>query len=110
MYFQRYKNVLDVFISPSKDDGVLNKWLNRVADALKRLAGNAVEALPAIVGSVVDAILRFLGVNTRRDSELESIDKAKNLGFRVYDHGMVTYEEKKLGLSAYYDIRIRVMS
>ena len=28
---------------------------------LKRLAGKAVEALPAIVGSVVGAILSFLG-------------------------------------------------
>ena len=32
-----------------------------LADALKRLAGKAVEALPAIAGSVVGAILSFLG-------------------------------------------------
>ena len=42
--------------SPPKDEGVLKKWLNRLADALKRLAGKAVEALPAIVGSVAGAI------------------------------------------------------
>ena len=36
---------------PSKDEGVLNKWLNMLADALKRFAGKAVEALPAIVES-----------------------------------------------------------
>ena len=47
--------------SPSKDDGVLNKWLNRLADALKRLVGKAVEALPAIVGSIVGVILSFSG-------------------------------------------------
>ena len=47
--------------SPPKDEGVLKKWLDRLADALKRLTGRAVEALPAIVGSVVDAILSFLG-------------------------------------------------
>ena len=47
--------------SPPKDEGVLKKWLNRLADALKRLAGKAVEALPAIVGSVAGAILSFLG-------------------------------------------------
>ena len=41
--------------SPSKDEGALKKWLDRLADALKRLAGKAVEALPAIVGSVVGA-------------------------------------------------------
>ena len=47
--------------SPSKDAGVLNKWLNRLADALKRLAGKAVKALCAIVGSAVGTILSFLG-------------------------------------------------
>ena len=59
LYFQRYKDVLDVFLK------------------------------------------------TRRDSELEQkdIDKAKNVSFRVYDQGVVTYEQNKLGLSAYYDKR-----
>ena len=47
--------------SPPKDEGVLKKWLDRLADALKRHVGKAVEALPAIVGSVVGAILTFLG-------------------------------------------------
>ena len=44
-----------------KDEGILKKSLDSLADALKRLAGKAVEALPAIVGSVVGAILSFLG-------------------------------------------------
>ena len=39
----------------------MRKWLNRLADALKRLAGKAAEALPAIVGSVVGVILSLLG-------------------------------------------------
>ena len=39
----------------------MKKWLQRLANALKELAGKAVEALPAIVGSVVGAILSFLG-------------------------------------------------
>ena len=47
--------------STPKDEGILKKWLDRLADALKRLAGNAVEAFPAIVGSAVSAILSFLG-------------------------------------------------
>ena len=38
---------------------------------------------------------------TRKDSELKDIGKAKNVGFRVYDQSMVTYEQNKLGLSAY---------
>ena len=32
-------------VPPSKDKGTLQKWLDRLADALKRLAGKAVEAL-----------------------------------------------------------------
>ena len=55
LYFQRYKDVLDVFLK------------------------------------------------IRRESELEEkdIDKAKNVGFRVYDQGIVIYEQTKLGSSAY---------
>ena len=51
--------------SPTKDEGILKKWLDRLADALKRLAGKAVQALPAIVGSAVGAILSFLGKAVR---------------------------------------------
>ena len=42
---------------------------------------------------------------TRRDSELEEkdIDKAKDVELRVYDQGVVTYEQNKLGLSGHYD-------
>ena len=47
--------------STPKDEGILKKWLDRLADALKRLAEKAIEALPAIVGSVAGAILSFLG-------------------------------------------------
>ena len=45
--------------SPPKDEGVLKKWLDRLA--LKRLSGKAVEALPAVMGSVGGAILSSLG-------------------------------------------------
>ena len=49
--------------SPPKDEGEFKKWLkkqlNRLANALKPLAGKAV--LPGIIGSVVGAILSFLG-------------------------------------------------
>ena len=47
--------------SPPKDEGALKKWLRKLADAFKTLAGKAVEVLPAIVESVVGAILSFLG-------------------------------------------------
>ena len=41
----------------------MKKWLNRPADPFKRFAGNAVsrQVLPGIVGSVLGAILSFLG-------------------------------------------------
>ena len=39
----------------------MKKWLDRLADALKKLAGRAAEALPGIIGSVVGAALSFLG-------------------------------------------------
>ena len=35
--------------SPPKDEGILKKWLDRLLNALKRLAGKAIRALPAIV-------------------------------------------------------------
>ena len=44
-----------------EDEGTLKKWLDRLANGLKRLAGKTVEALPAIVGSAVGAILSFFG-------------------------------------------------
>ena len=47
--------------SPPPKDESLKPWLDRVANALKRLAGKATETLPAIIGSVVGATLNFLG-------------------------------------------------
>ena len=43
----------------------MKKWLDRLTDALKRLARKAVETLPAIVGSVVGAISSLLGKTVR---------------------------------------------
>ena len=47
--------------SPPNEEGVLKKWLDSLPNVLKRLAGKAAEALPAIAESVVGAILSFLG-------------------------------------------------
>ena len=46
-------------------------------------------------------------LKARRDSELEEEDivKAKNVGFRVYDQRVVTYEQNELDLSGYYNKR-----
>ena len=38
-------------------------------------------------------------------SELQEVDKAINKGFRLHEQGMVTYQQNKLDLSAYYDKR-----
>ena len=43
--------------SPSKDKGTLKKWLDKLADGLKRFAGKAAEALPAISLEVL--LVRF---------------------------------------------------
>ena len=45
--------------TPSEDKGTLKKWLDRLVDALKRLAGKAAEVLPHIE-IAVGAILNFL--------------------------------------------------
>ena len=47
----------------------------------------------------------FLKGKRDRELEEEDIDKAKNVGFRVYDQGVVTYRQNKLGLSGCYDER-----
>ena len=47
--------------STPKDKEVVKKWLDRLANVLKILAGKAAEALSPIVGSVVGAILFLLG-------------------------------------------------
>ena len=39
----------------------MKKWLDKLADALKRLAGKAAESSPAVIGSVVGSILSLLG-------------------------------------------------
>ena len=39
----------------------MKKWLDRLADALKRLGGKAAEELSAIIGNAVGTILSFLG-------------------------------------------------
>ena len=50
--------------APPKDKNKLVEWfkdkLKRLSDALKRLAGKAVAALPGIIGSVFGAVLNFL--------------------------------------------------
>ena len=50
-----------------------------------------------------DVLDAFLKTRTGSEFEGKDIDKAKNVGFMVYDQGIVTYEQNKLGLSAYYD-------
>ena len=40
--------------------------------------------------------------NKRKDSiKSKAIDRVKNVDFRVYDQGNMTYEQYKLGSSAY---------
>ena len=48
-------------VFPTKREGTLKKWLNKLVDALRKLGGKAFEALPAIVGNIAGTILSFLG-------------------------------------------------
>ena len=45
------------------------KWLNKLADVLKKRSGKVAETLPATVGSVLGAILSFLGKAVRFAAE-----------------------------------------
>ena len=49
---------------PPNDENKLKKWvknvLQRLANALSRLAGKAAAALPGIIGSVIGAVLNYL--------------------------------------------------
>ena len=47
--------------APKEEGGVLKKWLDRLANALNRLAVKTVEPLPATIGTDVDSSLSFLG-------------------------------------------------
>ena len=55
--------------APPKCKEAFKNWLRRLADTPKRLAGKASEALLVIVGSVVGAILSFLGKTVEFVSE-----------------------------------------
>ena len=50
-----------------------------------------------------DVLDRFQNISEFQNAY---VDKAINKGFRVHEQGMVTYEQNKLGLSAYYDKRV----
>ena len=47
----------------------------------------------------------FIKERSVSDLEEKDIDKVKNVGFRIYGQGDMTYDQNKLGLSAYYDKR-----
>ena len=58
MFYEEEAELLEVSTTRRR---CLKKWLDSLADVFKRLAGKAIEALPAIVGSVAGASLSFLG-------------------------------------------------
>ena len=41
-----------------------------------------------------------------RNALFGALDKVTNIGFRKKEHHIVTYEQKKMGLSAYYDKKV----
>ena len=81
---------------------VQNEALNNKKYSCKGVSKNHNDLQFQRYKDTLDVFLR-----TRRDSELEEkdIDKSKNVVFRVYDQGVVIYEQNKPGFSAYYDKR-----
>ena len=69
------------------------KWFIAIMNHLTFFGGNSVSSGTTWSSSRTKALFG-------------SHDKARNIGFRKRDNHIVTYEQSKLGLSAYYDKRI----
>ena len=52
-----------------------------------------------------ECLMAFQKVNSGGKLEENEVDKVQNRGFRVHEKSLITYEQDKLGLSAYYDKR-----
>ena len=92
--FERGGGAGDSAFAP-KDKKALKKWLNRLADALKKLAGNTIEALPATAGSVFGVIFNFLGKAVRFVAE-------DTRALIVFNAGLLEYGLWKVDRSKQY--------
>ena len=69
-------------------------------------ADNGKESIPKFSCKGVSRRQNKMSWERYKNALFGSIDKVTNIGFRKRDNHIVTYEQSKLGLSAYYDKRI----
>ena len=69
-------------------------------------ADNGKESIPKFSCKGVSRRQNKMSWERYKNALFGSIDKVTNIGFRKRDNNIVTYEQSKLGLSAYYDKRI----
>ena len=69
-------------------------------------ADNGKESIPKFSCKDVSRRQNEMNWERYKNALFRSIDKVTNIGFRKKENHIVTYEQSKLGLSAYYDKRI----
>ena len=69
-------------------------------------ADNGEESIPKFSCKGVSRRQNKMSWERYRNALFGALDKVTNIGFRKKEHHIVTYEQKKLGLSAYYDKRV----
>ena len=72
----------------------------------KLRAGASQESIPKFSCKGVNRRQNEMSWERYRNALFGSLDKVTNIGFRKKEHHIVTYEQTKLGLSAYYDKRV----
>ena len=68
-------------------------------------ADNGEESIPKFSCKGVNRRQNEMSWERYRNALFGALDKVTNIGFRKKEHHIVTYEQTKLGLSAYYDKR-----
>ena len=69
-------------------------------------ADNAEESIPKFSCKGVSRRQNEMSWGRHRNVLFGVLDKVTNIGFRKKENHIVTYEQTKLGLSAYYDKRV----
>ena len=69
-------------------------------------SGASQESIPKFSCKGVNRRQNKMSWERYRNALFGAIDKVTNIGFRQRSHHIVTYEQTKLGLSAYYDKRV----
>ena len=68
--------------------------------------GASQETIPKFSCKGVSRRQNKMSCERYKNALIGALDKVTNIGFRKSDNHIVTYEQSKLGLSAYYDKRV----